>query len=150
MCVWHWKYISLHKHLVEEREWLCTRPYMVMWPAAQNKFSQVVEEMCIPTHGRVAMATSTHCGYGAFGGCGGSCTASGRALLCACPPSTLQGKRNTSTLLIDTTTTGGQSFTSSVSQNWRIQLAIHANCKNTYAYSTGVNIKDVSSLTATP
>ena len=63
--------------------------------------SQVVEEMgvnCIPTtHGRVTMATSTHCGCGAFGGCGGSCSASGRALVCACPPSTLQGKRNTST-----------------------------------------------------
>ena len=41
----------------------------------------------------------THCdsGCGVFGGCGGSCSVSGRALLCACPPSTLQGKRNTST-----------------------------------------------------
>ena len=43
------------------------------------------------------MATSTHCGCGGFGGCGGSCSASGRALLCACLPSTLQGKRNIST-----------------------------------------------------
>ena len=49
------------------------------------------------THERVAMTTSTHCGCGVFGGCGGSCSVSGRALLCACPPSTLQGKRNTST-----------------------------------------------------
>ena len=43
------------------------------------------------------MTLSTHCGCGVFGGCGGSCSVSGRALLCACPPSTLQGKRNTST-----------------------------------------------------
>ena len=75
--------------------------YLAMWPAAhvQNMIShyRLVEEwskwQSYYTR-ESTMATNTHGWCGACSGCGGSCTIRGRALLflCACPPSTLQGK----------------------------------------------------------